>query len=70
MHSGDTQFRLYLIVLLTVLIVGSVGLAVLEGLSFFDAFYFVIVTIATVGYGDIVPVTDAGRLLVMILILA
>ncbi|MDO8841998.1 potassium channel family protein [Methanocalculus sp.] len=70
MHSGDTQFRLYLIVLLTVLMVGSVGLAVLEGLSFFDAFYFVIVTIATVGYGDIVPVTDAGRLLVMILILA
>lgn len=70
MYSGDTRFRLYLTVLLTVLIIGSVGLAILEGLSFFDAFYFVIVTIATVGYGDIVPVTDAGRLLVLILILA
>ena len=70
MDSGDTRFRRYLVVLLSMLIIGSVGLAILEGLSFFDALYFIIVTIATVGYGDIVPVTDAGRLLVLILILA
>ena len=69
MNSVDTRFRLYLAVLLSVLIVGSVGLALFEGLSFFDAVYFIIVTVATVGYGDIVPLTDAGRILVMILIL-
>lgn len=70
MHSGDTRFRLYLLVFLSVLLLGSIGLTVLEGLSLFDAIYFIIVTIATVGYGDIAPVTDEGRLLVIFLILA
>ncbi|EEY69736.1 Voltage-gated Ion Channel (VIC) Superfamily [Phytophthora infestans T30-4] len=30
-------------------------------LTFGEALYFIVVTIATVGYGDIVPVTSAGR---------
>jgi len=35
--------------------------------SFFVAFYFTIVTIATVGYGDICPCTPPGRIISMIL---
>lgn len=70
MSFGDTRFRLYLLVFLSVFILGSIGLVAFEGLSLFDAVYFIIVTIATVGYGDIVPVTDEGRLLVIILIIA
>lgn len=34
----------------------------------FDAFYWAIVTLATVGYGDITPHTTGGRLVAMILI--
>ena len=34
-------------------------------LSFFDAFYFSAVTLATVGFGDIVPVSRSAKLLVM-----
>ena len=33
-----------------------------------DAFYFTVVTMATVGYGDIVPVSPAAKIFVMILI--
>ena len=38
--------------------------------SFFDAFYWSLITISTVGYGDISPVTDQGRVLTMFLILS
>jgi voltage-gated potassium channel len=37
--------------------------------NLFDAFYWAIVTMATVGYGDIVPHTTAGRLVTVMLIL-
>ena len=38
--------------------------------NFFDALYWSLVTISTVGYGDISPVTYEGRVLTMFLILA
>jgi hypothetical protein len=39
-----------------------------EKLSFIDALYFTIVTISTVGYGDISPVTLPGRILAIALV--
>jgi hypothetical protein len=43
---------------------------IIEGFSLLDSFYFIIVTIATVGYGDIHPITPAGKILVVGIILA
>lgn len=34
--------------------------------SFFDALYWATVTLTTVGYGDMIPVTDTGRLVSML----
>ena len=34
--------------------------------TFFDALYWATVTLTTVGYGDVTPVTDLGRLVSMI----
>ena len=34
--------------------------------NFFDAIYWAAVSLTTVGYGDIYPITDAGRLVTMI----
>jgi hypothetical protein len=40
-----------------------------EGFSPLDALYFLIVTIATVGYGDLYPVTPLGKVTVIIIII-
>jgi hypothetical protein len=45
-------------------------LIVIEKYSLLDAFYFIIVTISTVGYGDLRPLTPLGKILVIIIILA
>ncbi|RBI83732.1 two pore domain potassium channel family protein [Rhodosalinus halophilus] len=40
----------------------------LEGWGWIDALFFAVVTISTVGYGDIVPQTPLGRLLTVVYI--
>ncbi len=51
-----------------VMALGTLGFKALEGGTLADAFYFSIVTVATVGYGDIHPVTTAGKILVLLII--
>jgi len=62
------RLRIYAAVFFFVMIVGTVGFSIVEGFPTADAFYFTIVTIATVGYGDIHPVTPTGKLLSVFLI--
>jgi hypothetical protein len=70
--QGSIRFRLqFLIAVLTaVVIIGTIGLMITERLHPFDAFYFVVVTIATVGFGDISPHTFSGKVITLIVILA
>ena len=35
------------------------------GASYFNAFYFTVITTATIGFGDLVPMTIAGKVLTM-----
>jgi voltage-gated potassium channel len=48
---------------------GTLGFIWFEALPPFEAFYLTIVTLATIGYGDIVPVTRAGRAFAILLVL-
>ena len=36
---------------------------------FFDALYFAVVTMTTVGFGDVVPLSDSGRIITVLMIL-
>ena len=67
----------YVLAILVVLIYGTAGTYLLGQSGNFnvkvssinEALYFTIVTISTVGYGDITPVTGLGRIFVMLLII-
>ena len=63
------RLRFFLAALILIMVSGTIGFMFTEHLSLTDAFYFNIVTIATVGYGDIYPVTQTGKMLAVALIL-
>jgi len=55
--------------LLALMLLGTVGYMVLEHMTATNALYLTTVTISTVGYGDVVPVTTGGKLFTVFLIL-
>lgn len=50
----------YLIV--AVLAIGTFFYSSIEGWRLLDALYFSSVTLTTIGYGDLTPLTDAGKI--------
>ncbi|MEF8798303.1 MAG: potassium channel protein [Candidatus Bipolaricaulota bacterium] len=50
-------------ILLVLMAVGTAGYMTLEGWNALDSFYMVILTITTTGYGEVWPLSTAGRVL-------
>ncbi|MEG0285448.1 MULTISPECIES: potassium channel family protein [Vagococcus] len=51
---------------MTILFIGTIFYHRVEDMSFIDSFYFSFVTLATIGYGDLTPVTTIGKLFTVI----
>ncbi|THB75473.1 MAG: two pore domain potassium channel family protein [Gammaproteobacteria bacterium] len=68
MNAVKLRLRIYLLLLLLVLVIGSLGFMYFENLSFLDSIYMNIVTMSTVGYGDIQPTTVWGKFVVIFII--
>lgn len=49
-----------------ILLVGTLFYHNIEKMSFVDSFYFSFVTLATIGYGDLHPVTVIGKLFTVV----
>ncbi len=56
------ELRGIFVLLLIVVFGGAGAYSILEGWSYLDAVYFAVVTITTLGYGDLVPLTISGKI--------
>lgn len=59
-----------LLAIFGIIIIGFLGYIVIEGFSPLKSLYMLVITFATIGYGDVVPVTDAGRVFTICLIIS
>jgi hypothetical protein len=66
----DPRMHILISLGLCVLGTGTVVFHYAEGWSWLDAAYFATVTIATVGFGDLHPVTAIGKIFVILYIFA
>jgi hypothetical protein len=69
--KANLKFRLkiHLAIFTALLSLGIIGFMFFENMSLTNAIYFSIVTMATVGYGDIHPQTEIGKILALIIII-
>lgn len=49
---------------------GTIGFVIIEGYNTIEAFYMTIITISTVGFTEVKPLSDGGRLFTSLLIIA
>jgi len=54
---------------MAVLFIGTVGYIYLEDYSWMDAFYMTVITVSTVGFGEIAPLHPVGKLFTSLLII-
>jgi len=55
------RFILIVVAIVTTLVIGTLGFTFIAGYPVFDAFYMSLTTMTTVGYGEIHPLSHAGR---------
>lgn len=58
------------IVLHVIVVTGIFGYMIIEKSNFSDAVYMTTITITTVGYGEVIPLSEAGRLFTIFLLIA
>jgi voltage-gated potassium channel Kch len=65
----DYKFRALLFLVSIAVVIGTVFYKYTEGWTWLNSMYFTIITITTVGYGDMTPTTTLGKLFTMFYLL-
>jgi len=60
-----SRFLVPVMFFVILILVGAYVYHQAEGWRYLDSIYFTVITAATIGYGDFVPVTDAGKIFTM-----
>ena len=67
--SSSYKLSIAMVAMLILLVGGTIGFMVLESMDYLDALYMTVITLSTVGFGEIKPLHPFGRGFVIILIL-
>ena len=62
----DPRSRPVILYSIGIILIGAALYHYLEGWSWVDSFYFVVITLTTIGYGDLTPTTDTTKILTII----
>jgi K+ transport systems, NAD-binding component len=76
LENGEERFRTSVNrlagaigLLVLAILSGMVGYHIIEGFTWFEAYYMSLVTLSTVGFGEVFPLSDSGRIFTSFLIL-
>lgn len=58
-----------LFILLLIILIGIVGYIIIEGYSFLEAIYMTTLSVTTVGFSEVKPLSDGGRIFTMFMLL-
>lgn len=66
---GDPEGRGLVVLVASLVAGGSAFYRLVEDMSWIDSVYFTVITLTTVGYGDLAPSTAAGKVFTMFYVL-
>ena len=66
----ETKIYLAITLLVFVLLIGVLGFKLISGYSWVDAIYMTVITITTVGFGEVQPLDDSSKIFTVFLILS
>ncbi len=68
--TKDRDYYILLALAISVVSAGTVVFHILEKWSWVDSLYFTVITLATVGYGDLTPTTPVGKLVTVLFVIS
>lgn len=66
--STVDRLKIVGILLFNIFLVGTLGFHLIEGWDILDSFFMTLITVTTVGYGEIHPLSHAGRIFCIVII--
>ena len=64
------RLRWALLAVVTLALSATVGYVVVEGYGWLDAIYMTVITLGTIGYGEVKPLHTGGRVLTIAIVIA